>query len=261
MIKSELPALNEQYNWNTFNPITYSKQYRGRVLRLDGGLGHAFITLSELFGIEKRSLEKGLDACNGGIINGAALQAEYVKDGGVIEWMDLGKPQVRYAAGVIRRGRRGDLGDFAPQQTSLGRHNRDWSGAGYRACELGKAVEGNVFKLEPDAYDIGTTLCGPESLTGDHEEWRKGTRRFFGAIRPGGLACMIAMYGSSGWNSAGPEYPAVPICEADILEATADMLEGVQTYSIQAGKDLHEVRPEGEPTTFTAIGLVMGIRK
>lgn len=256
------PIRNSEAAWDDFDLDAYHRQYEDKIIWEDVSLTRGVIGALDAYRatgqLSLQSIERGLDICNGGVMRGPALIAPYISDGGTIDWVDCGQPQVREAQRYISEGKRGNLGPWAVHQTDMGEFHAAWAGAAFRACRLGNAVDGNIFDLAPDSYGIGITCFGPESLTNVRHEWRTALRRFARAITPGGPVIMLAMYGSSGYKVGERYYPATPIQEAEALDVLGEELTSIQTFSVEATR---AARSTDDPFTYTAMGGVVGLRR
>ncbi|MGH7196304.1 MAG: hypothetical protein ACREGJ_00875 [Candidatus Saccharimonadales bacterium] len=257
---------NEQFNWNKFGP-QYYEQYLGKVIWEDRCLGRftigALLELGDESGIKLESLQTGIDACNGGVVRGPSLIAPFMRDAAesVIYWSDYGKPQVQNAQEVINAGKKGNLGGWAAHQTHLGKCRPEWSGGSLKACKIGEVVEQSIFDLPKKAYDIGITCFGPESLTGNEQEWEQASLTFFQSIARNGLVAMLYMRDKKqnpGWGSAGERYPAVAIREEDVFRVAKYELSSIQTFSVTAS---NEARPDGDEFGYEGMGAIVGRRK
>jgi len=248
---------NASFDWDSFNIDLYYKQYQDQVLPDDRILSRALIGALLESEIPLRSLKTGIDACNGGLPIGPSLIAPFIADTGKLYWSEYGKPQVSHAAKIIKMGREGNLGKFSAHQTHMAQCHPAWADAGFRACTLGEAVQQSVFDLPADTYDIGITCFGPESLTGDYEEWRLAVETFLRSVHKGGPAAMLYTENSNGYL-AGMSYPAVSVDQAQILEAVQPELKQIHAGRIDPS---HTARVDGDPHSYTGMGYVIGLKR
>jgi hypothetical protein len=258
MNKSAL-RVNHDYDWDIFDTKAYSSQYLSGVLWEDRSLARMTIGALLELGVSLGSLQTGIDACNGGIIRGPSIIAPFIRGNGTLYWSDYGKPQVEQAKRVITAGKKGDLGEWASHQTHMGLCYHNWSGASLRACQLGVSVRQSIFELPENAYDIGITCFGPESLTEDRKEWERAVTTFLRSIKPGQPAIMLYMVGSTGYSSPGSSFPAIPISQEDVLSIATNELERTQAFTVASVSQA--VRPEGEPHSQEGMGGIVGLRR
>lgn len=249
---------NEDCDWDVFDTKSYQDQYRDNVEPADCFLGRSVVGAFAEFGIPLRSLREGIDVCNGGVMRGPGLIAPLIRDGGRVEWTDWGKPLLDSAREAIKAGQNGDLGFWGPHQEHLGSVNPAWSDSMQRACNLGKARQQSIFDLPEGAYDAAVTCFGPESLTGDKDQWQEAVRSFFRSVRTGGVAVMLYMVGSTGYSSAGEDYPATPVSELDVRELAQDYLDKQQNLYVDVPS---KIRPDNDPHTHKGMGGLVGIRQ
>jgi len=259
MQEASSPTTNDGYDWHTFDVKAYYQQYLGDVLWEDRGLARATIGALLELGVPLGTLRRGIDACNGGVLRGASLIAPFVADNGTLHWSDYGKPQVEHAKKMIESGRKGNLGPWAQHQTHMGQCHPAWSGASFRACQLGRAVQQSIFDLPHAHYDIGITCFGPESLTANKDEWRRAVVSFFDSIHPGGAAIMLYMVNSTGYSSAGLSLPALPIDHHDVLGVARPALTKLQTFFVDGASSA--VRPDEDPHGYDGMGLIIGLKR
>jgi hypothetical protein len=77
-----------------------------------------------------------------------------------------------------------------------------------------------------------------ESITDDSDEFSRACRHLVGSVRAGGDVIATFMGGSTGYATAGRDYPAVPIDEADVRAALGDVCEIVRLERIPGGDKL-----------------------
>lgn len=252
-------STNTQYDWDEFDVGAYYNQYKkDSVIWEDRCLGRATIhSLLEL-GVQLKSLKNGIDVCNGGVLRGPSIIAPFIRDDGVVYWSDYGEPQIQHAKEIIGKGLQGNLEAWLIHQVHFGECYNAWSGASLRACQLGRVIKQSIFDLPQDTYDIGITCFGPESLTQDRVEWGRASLSFFNSVKHGQPVVMQYMVNSNGYDSAGGDYPAVPIDEHDVRKLASQELTDLQLFFVEAS---HEARPEDSKYNYEGMGVVIGRRK
>jgi hypothetical protein len=103
--------------------------------------------------------------------------------------------------------------------------------------------QGDIFALPEATVDVGQMFFCAESITRNPEEFVRACRCFAEAVRPGGELLAAFMTGSTGYATAGPRYPAVPIGAVDVRAALAGLCEIRRLESVPGGgnvRDGHE---------------------
>jgi hypothetical protein len=248
---------NESAPWDRFT-ADYYKQY-DTVLPVDNALARAAIGCLSLYDIPLGSLSRGADVCNGGVARWPAVIAPYFAKNSKLEWIEYGEPQVQYARKTIAAARIGELGRWSVHEADLGKLHPSWKGAISRACELSAAVKGSIFDLLPESYELASTWFGPESITSDPLEYEEALRKFLTSIEIGGIGLVASMYGSTGWDSAGVDLPAISIGPENVLNIAENMhFTDLQSYEIRTSHQT--VRPENGAFEYGSMGLVVGKR-
>lgn len=249
---------NNDYDWDSFDTESYQQQYKGGVMFEDRCLARAVTGALLELQVPLKSQTVGIDVGNGGVLRGPSLIAPFIRDDGVIVWSDYGEPQLESARQIIKSGRRGNLGSWAEHQMHMGEVNSAAADAVWRACRLGTVRKQSIFNLPETVYDIAITCFVPESLTGSLAEWEEASGAFFKAVKPGHPAVMLFMAGSTGYASAGIQYPAVPVNELDVRKLGQKYLDNTQTFFV-AGTS--QARHADDPHTYEGMGAIIGIKK
>jgi hypothetical protein len=88
-----------------------------------------------------------------------------------------------------------------------------------------KVVEGNLFDLEPDQYDIGTMFFVAESITTRTDEFRKAIRLFLHSLVKGSPFAMTFMRKSSGYEVGSRWFPACWVTEQDVRRCLSEIAQ------------------------------------
>jgi hypothetical protein len=247
---------NAQYDWDDFDVQSYFRQNYTNLIWEDRVLARQTIAALLELDIAFESLTVGIDTCNGGVLRGPSLLAPFIRPDGSILWSDIGEPQLAHIEQIIETGKRGQLGIWEDHQHHMAACHAAWTNAGFRACQLGKAIKQSIFDLPSQTYDIGITCFGPESLTEDRQEWEQAILAFIQSIKPGQPVVMLYMVNSHGYNSPGLPFPATPIGQQDMLAITADTLTNVQTFFVPDATQT--ARLEGEFLPYDGMAGIVG---
>ncbi|WP_433293190.1 SCO2525 family SAM-dependent methyltransferase [Actinoplanes sp. CA-030573] len=103
-----------------------------------------------------------------------------------------------------------------------------------------EVTAGNVFKLTPGQYDLGTMFFVAESITTRKDEFERATQQFVGSLRPWGPFAAAFMCESKGYWVGDDFFPACSITEKDIRECLAPVariheIEEVESHGLREG--------------------------
>jgi hypothetical protein len=76
-------------------------------------------------------------------------------------------------------------------------------------------VEGDLFALQPDQYDMGTMFFVAESITSRPRDFEEAIRHFIASLVPRAPFAMAFMRESSGWEVGGRRAAVCRVTEAD----------------------------------------------
>jgi predicted RNA methylase len=99
--------------------------------------------------------------------------------------------------------------------------------------------QGDIFNLPKGAYDGGSMHHVAESLTQDMREFYTATRNFVMALKPGCPFAASFMKGSTGYDSPGRLFPAVPITEEHVMHALKPLSNKIQIGLVGAIRKEH----------------------
>jgi hypothetical protein len=96
----------------------------------------------------------------------------------------------------------------------------------------------SILELPPRTYEIVTSFFCAESFTDDRKTFAAACERLVAAIRPEGLLAAAFMLGSTGYDTAGRDFPAVPIELADLDEVFTPLFTDVSIEPVPHGADV-----------------------
>jgi hypothetical protein len=128
----------------------------------------------------------------------------------------------------------------------------------YRAVENPRAAmrekawarNGDLFKLPPRQWDLGTMFFVAESISDRKHEFRDATRRFVASLRPGAPFAAAFMENSSGYDVGSLRFPAVAVRTADVENCLSPLAHDVRTLTVARLKD----RRDGYDGMILALG-------
>ncbi|SNY49029.1 SCO2525 family SAM-dependent methyltransferase [Paractinoplanes atraurantiacus] len=97
-----------------------------------------------------------------------------------------------------------------------------------------EVVEGNVFSLAPDQYDMGTMFFVAESITARMDKFEQATRRFIGSLKAGAPFAAAFMRDSSGYIVGDQRFPACSVSEADVRRVLAPVARMLEIETVES---------------------------
>ncbi len=195
--------------------------------------------------------EDMLDCCAGGVFRTALLAAPFANpEGSRIEFADLEGPALDLTQSGLNNGLRG--WDVHLQHVMSVDKTGHWNNALDVIRKCGVAVGRSIFQLPSKKYNLTTTAFGPESLTGEVEEWRLAVLSLVNATKLGGVFIMHYMDGSNGWRG----FPAVSIGKEEVEKVLDGKVQIIgHKFTPASGK----ARKETDPTYYRGMGMVIGL--
>jgi hypothetical protein len=114
----------------------------------------------------------------------------------------------------------------------------------------------NLYELPKEEVGVATEGHCLESSTGVYSDYLAGVARFYGSIKPGGVAIRLFMIRSTGYK-AGAEYPAVSITPENIEQEAQVMGMKVVGGAFGVEANPHapgSARDEDDQTTYAGLG-------
>ncbi|HZN75278.1 MAG TPA: SCO2525 family SAM-dependent methyltransferase [Micromonosporaceae bacterium] len=109
---------------------------------------------------------------------------------------------------------------------------------------------GDLFKLPPRQWDLGTMFFVAESISDRKNEFRDATQRFVGSLRVGAPFAAAFMENSSGYDVGSLRFPAVAVRTADVESCLSLLAHDVRTVPVARLKD----RRDGYDGMILALG-------
>lgn len=99
-------------------------------------------------------------------------------------------------------------------------------------------LQGSVFSLPQQVYNVGSMHFVSESITTDLAEFNLANRKFLSSLKPGGLFVSSFMENSEGYTSPGKQFPAVAITGKDIKKSFKSYTKNLNIKKITANQGL-----------------------
>jgi SAM-dependent methyltransferase len=225
-VDETLRALHAFDDWIAVDPDEYvTRNYTRRILPEDRDIIAFAIEHIERAGLPERGAALVADVGSGPNFYPMMLLAPYVRDDGAIDMIEFSEANRGYAEGVLDDYRtpatREPWQRFENLMVKLG--SPKYADAFSRACDRANVIEGSVYSLPKNRYDIVTSYFVAESITSSRRDFHRAIRSLALALKPNGLLVAAHMLGSTGWPAGlGKLFPAVPLTVADIEEAYRD---------------------------------------
>lgn len=116
--------------------------------------------------------------------------------------------------------------------------------------ERARAWHGDVFRLSPGKFQLGTMFFVAESISEKRNEFQAATRRFIGSLTAGAPFAAAFMENSSGYDVDSLRFPAVAVRRADVKHLLSSLVHDLRIYPI----DRLGQRREGYDGMILALG-------
>ncbi|MDX6739814.1 SCO2525 family SAM-dependent methyltransferase [Actinocorallia sp. A-T 12471] len=110
----------------------------------------------------------------------------------------------------------------------------------------------SVFGLARGRWDVGTMFFVAESISASTGEFRSAVSGFIDALKPGAPFVASFMEKSEGWRVGNRAFPAVSVCDSDVLDSLGQEAEVHELLRLGTGNPL---RPG-----YTGMILVCGTK-
>ena len=79
-----------------------------------------------------------------------------------------------------------------------------------------KVIQGSIYELPTQKFDIASMFFCAESITSDEVEFEQATLKYINSVKPGGILCAAFMENSAGYQVADMNFPAVKITDQNL---------------------------------------------
>lgn len=229
--------------WGRFDPIEYMQRNYGEHIFAEDQAIIEF-AMERLPNPRKGegSFELVADVGPGPNLYPTMLLASCLSDGGTIDLIEHAAPNRAFLDKMLSGNDEASFATWRRFETLM----LDFDGERYpdlleRLRNATRVVEGSIYSLPTEKYDVVTSYFSTESITPSLREFWKTIRQLAKAIKPGGLVVAGHMIGSHEYYAgSGTRFPAVSVSIEDLEEAYSD-----------AGLTF-EILPVGEGAAHTA---------
>ncbi|MGH8876849.1 MAG: SCO2525 family SAM-dependent methyltransferase [Stackebrandtia sp.] len=230
---SSPPALNENYEWDRFNPQAYYR-HNYRDLRPDDR-EILEITRDHFAATTPAGPVTGIDVGAGPNLYPALSMLPFCSQ---IDLYEYSASNVEWLCSqVAQYDRSWDMFwgvlDDNPEYSRI-------TAPRQRLAEIGNVVHGNAFDLPEHKWGMGTMFFVAESLTEDMAEFRLAVSKFAKALSPGAPFAAAFMKDSDGYDVDGTRFPAVAINTSHVAQCFLDIGIDVRTTEVTFEHPLRE---------------------
>jgi hypothetical protein len=213
-------------DWENFNPEEYVSHHYGSAIAPEDQEIIRFVTdRLKRERIRRGSLSLVADVGSGPNFYPSMMLAPYVKEDGAIDMVEYSAVNRRYAESVISRFKdAGESGEWAKyEQFMVGAEGHVYDSAFRRVCDTVNLVQGSIFALPRNRYDIVASYFVPDSITTSRAEFWESIRAMARAVKEDGLLILAHMIGSREYSAGGnTHFPSVELTARDVAEAYRD---------------------------------------
>ncbi|ROO89329.1 NNMT/PNMT/TEMT family protein [Actinocorallia herbida] len=220
---------NADLEWDALDPEDYCRKNYENIHENDAVF---IVKLRDFFSsrLRGRTRLRGVDVGAGGNLYPALSMLPYCDE---LTLIDYSRPNIRwlldhttdYAPGRVDMTAWRQFWNVLVEDVSYARVPDPW-----RALrERSRVHRQSVFGLRPAQWDLGTMFFVAESISASEEEFRSAVSGFIDALKPGAPFVMAFMEKSEGWRVGERAFPAVSVCDSDVLD------------SMSRGAEVHEL--------------------
>jgi predicted RNA methylase len=233
-------------DWDEFDTAEYAWRCYGKdILQIDQQFIEEIMDSLGKLGVQPESITKLADIGTGPNLYPALVLAPFVRkpsDGGQIDLVEYSAQNREYLQRVIDDNESSRLkGIWNKYEDLMAGRSQVWRGTLQRTRQLAKVRAGDIYHLEPGAYDAISSFFVTESITNSIEDCERAVRSLLNAVKPGGLVIVGHMIGSTEYLAGdGTTFPAVPLANRDLLRMYQEDLDDLIIIDPQPASELRE---------------------
>lgn len=213
-------------SWDEFDPYEYvERNYGKNVLTEDKKIIELVIRKLKELKIAKQSFQVVADVGAGPNLYPSMLICPFVKDGGIIELLDISKPNLKYLNNIMNNSEEKD--NWIKFETFL----RNKGGSMYqdildRVIKLARVRKQNIDNLPKDKYDAVMCFFATEGIYFERQKFANAIRTLISSVKKGGLLITAHMIGSKGYYAGErTNFPSVNLTVSDLETKFAGLEE------------------------------------
>ncbi len=217
-LRVKAPVSQGYLDWDAAHVHEYvHRNYTGRIHEEDALVIDEVVAALTRHRIATGSLRRVAEVGGGLNLYPSLLAAPFVmphRSGGRLEIVDSIDSSRRYARTALT-----DQAAGQPWQrfaALLAAKGPQWSATLDATREVAEIVDGNLFELAANSYDMVSSYFVGEGLAGDYRTFEQAVERLVDAVRPGGFFVATHMLGSELSRLLDRTLPTTPIGLADL---------------------------------------------
>jgi hypothetical protein len=243
-------------DWGDFDADAYAGTYFAHALSIeDQYILDSIMAELRSMQVPLQSWDRVADIGTGPNLYPGMSLAPFVRpksEGGRLDLLEYSPANIRYLRDVLKRqhphGRPGDCWERI--EKGMAEESHHWEGAFRHVRDKAQVVTGDLFDVEPHAYDALVAVFVAESMTDKLEVCERATRHMIDAVKPGGFLAIGFILGSQGYPAGGGTlFPAVAINLTDVER----MFKDQKQIKISKAPGKANMRPG-----YTGVGLAIG---
>jgi hypothetical protein len=226
--KQFLKTLDYYSEWSSFDPYEYVSpnfENHGEILPEDQEIiGHMTKALSQI-GIEQKSLQTVADVGTGPNLYPAMILSPYMAKDSALHMIEFSAPNRDYMQKVIT----GTIDDFHAsiwhkfEKYMINVGGEIYLGAERKAKEHAKIIEGDIFNLPKNTYELITSYFVAESIVDSKMLFHEALQSLSASLKKDGLLINTHMVYSEGYSAGeSTRFPAVKLSLKQIKQAYLD---------------------------------------
>lgn len=242
---TSVPAVNDAYDWDRFNPESY-QQHNYQDLRSDD---HEIIgVIRDHFAANAPTAAvAGIDVGAGPNLYPTLAMLPFCDS---VELFEYSTSNVNWLREQIKGydhtwDKFWGVLEQNPEYSRIADPRR-------RTASIAKVTQGSIFELPRRRWGMGTMFFVAESLTQDMAEFRVAVDKFTAALTPGAPFAAAFMKDSHGYRVDGTWFPAVAINSSHVSQCFQGIASGLRTTEVTFEHPLRD----GYDGMIVATGLI-----
>lgn len=244
-IRYLIRTMDRMDEWEKFDPEEYAtRNYGEQILRDDRDIINFVISELSKSHLPKGGVNLVADIGPGPNFYPAMLMAPHLSSNGSIDLIEFQAANRSYLKAMMLTSCEDPTTIWNKfEELMVASGGDEYLGAFEKACNTSNVLEGSIFSLPRDRYDIVSSFFVSESITFSRREFRLAIKSLASAIKPDGILIVAHMIGSREWHAGDDtHFPSVEISETEIEEAYRDSNLAFKLHEVgkNAGKKLRE---------------------
>lgn len=213
-------------SWDEFDPYEYvERNYGKKILIEDQKIIELVIKRLKKLNVAQQSFQIVADIGAGPNLYPSMLICPFVKNDGVIELLDISKPNLEYLSNVMNNSEEKE--NWVKFETFI----RNKGGSLYqnildRAIKLARVRKESIDNLSKDKYDAVMCFFATEGIYFERKKFANAIHTLISSVKKGGLLITAHMLGSKGYYAGErTSFPSVYLVVSDLETEFAGLEE------------------------------------